>query len=89
MGPKGAGKSHIGGLARDHLGIPFVDVEALFLALPEAQRASYAPYSSIEDAVAESLERVDSVSLEITGASPHTAMLLAKLARATRCDSCA
>jgi shikimate kinase len=80
VGPKGAGKTHLGRLAERTLGIPFIDVEALARALPEdADRAPYALYEQVECQVELCLRRASEAMLEVTGASPITARLFENL----------
>ncbi len=80
VGPKGAGKTHLGRLAERELGIRFIDVEAIALAhLEEAQDNSYALYERVEDEVARLLAKASEVMLEVTGASPGTGMLFENL----------
>ena len=76
LGPKGVGKSFLGRLAEEHFGIRFLDVEAIFLGLPEDRRGGYDGYAQVEEAVGRAHRSGTSVSLELTGASPHTGRLL-------------
>ncbi len=80
VGPKGAGKTHLGRLAERELGITFVDVEAIALALPEAATTGTdALYERLEQDVAGTLIKTNEVTLEVTGASPGTAKLFESL----------
>ena len=65
IGPKGAGKSTLGRLLEERRGVRFLDVEAIFLALPEAEERVAATGGDC--------------SLELTGASPFTEGLLDRL----------
>lgn len=84
VGPKGAGKSTIGSLLGERLGVHFVRVEPLILDLraclgadhPELERQGFAlVLSAITDALAEH----DAVCFESTGASRHFSWLLSEL----------
>lgn len=80
VGPKGAGKTYLGRLAERELGIKFVDVEAIALALPEhATTSTDALYDQLEHEVANALAEASEVILEVTGASPGTAGLFENL----------
>jgi shikimate kinase len=81
VGPKGAGKSHLGTLAEARLGARFLRVEPIF---QEVQRNSTATgtardaegYGRVLEAVAEALAAHDLVVLETTGASPALPLFL-------------
>lgn len=55
-GPKGAGKSHIGGILEDHFGIPFLRVEAIFLKHKKGR--AYNDPNYIKEAVQEVQEEL-------------------------------
>jgi predicted kinase len=76
IGPKGAGKSTLGRLLEERRGVRFLDVEAIFLALPEAERRTDLGYRRLEERVA---AIGGDCSLELTGASPFTEGLLDRL----------
>ena len=76
VGPKGAGKTHLGRLAQRELGIRFLDVEAIALTLPSSATTSTDElYERIARDVARALVETNEVILEVTGASPGTAGL--------------
>jgi len=80
IGPKGAGKSFLGRLAERQLGIAFADVEALALSMRSEERsAPYAIYSRVAQRVGKLAALGRDVSIDLTGASPDTARLLAQL----------
>ncbi len=80
IGPKGARKSYLGRLAEGELGIPFFNVEALFLALPAGQLQSDCLYRPLEDAIANHFAHHSRATIELTGASDDTDRLLNNLA---------
>lgn len=84
VGPKGAGKSTIGRLLEDELGIHFFRVEPLFLEVRERLGASHPEYErrGFELAVSrlvEALANHDTVSFESTGASSWFEWQVARL----------
>ena len=79
VGAKGVGKSYLGRLAAERLGVGFVDVEAIFRAMPDPSSVR-AGYRRVLDEVLRRLPRDRAVSLELTGAAPESADLLAQLA---------
>ena len=82
VGPKGAGKSTIGNLLESRLGIRFVHVESLFLAVHNALGGASHPdyecqgFEAVLHAVTIEMETADTVCFESTGASRHTQWLL-------------
>ncbi len=85
VGPKGAGKSTLGRILDAELGVHFVVVEPLFLALREALGAGHPDlerrgFEAVRDAVWAALDRYDAVGFETTGASAQVPGLLADLA---------
>jgi len=89
VGPKGAGKSTIGHLLATELGIHFLRVEPLFLALREELGASHPEleqrgFRSVLKRVLEDLARYDTVCFETTGASTYVTWLVSELDRAAR-----
>jgi cytidylate kinase len=86
VGPKGAGKSTIGALLEERLGLRFVRVEPLFLALREALGPAHPDFERrgfeafLERLTAE-LALADTICFESTGASGHLAWVLAELRR--------
>lgn len=89
VGPKGSGKSTIGHLLAAELGVHFLRVEPIFLAVraevgasPSGfeQRGFEAVLASLTDAIA----HYDTVCFESTGASAHFSWLLSELACVAR-----
>lgn len=80
LGPKGAGKSHLGRLLDRRLGIAFLDVEAIFRAMADPADVATG-YATVAQGVDVLLQRQPAVSLELTGAAPPTADLLNTLSR--------
>lgn len=86
IGPKGAGKSTIGDLLQQRLGIPFVRVEPIFLAVRAELGPSHPDYErrGFEAVLAHltvELARTDTICFESTGASSHVPWLLTELGR--------
>lgn len=86
VGPKGAGKSTIGALLEERLGLRFVRVEPLFLALREALGPGHPDFErrgfeAVRERLTAELARADTVCFESTGASKHLAWVLAELRR--------
>ncbi len=80
IGPKGAGKTYLGRLAERELGIVFVDVEAIALGLRAAgENGTAAVYREVERQVVRRMETCGEASIDLTGAAPETAALLANL----------
>lgn len=85
VGPKGAGKTTLGRALESELGVPFVPVEPLFIALraslgadsPDLERRGF---EAVRDAVRETLAAHGAACFETTGASTRTAWLLEDLA---------
>ncbi|MHC4956018.1 MAG: AAA family ATPase [Planctomycetota bacterium] len=75
IGPKGAGKTYLGRLLEERLGVVFVDVEAVFRALPDPGRVGEG-YDEVARQIAEHLHDAQAVSLELTGAAPEAKALL-------------
>lgn len=89
VGPKGAGKSTIGRLLADELGINFIRVEPLFLEVRSRLGANHPDFERqgferVLDTVRHALRNHDEICFESTGASPHVAWLLSELARSAR-----
>lgn len=76
IGPKGAGKSHIGALADKHAGIRFIPVEAIWLKLAPGEDG----WSRVEAAVDEAFRANDRVMIESLGAGAGFERLRAALA---------
>ena len=86
VGPKGSGKSTIGDLLQTELGIRFVRIEPLFLQVRAEIGASHPDYErrgyqAVLTCLADELTRHETLCIETTGASAHTAWLLAELGR--------
>lgn len=81
IGPKGAGKTHLGRMLERELDVDFIDVEAVFRALPGPRDVAEG-YSRVEALVSERLATRPTVSLELTGAAPEAEDLLRRLAEA-------
>lgn len=64
IGPKGAGKTHIGSLVEQHLGIPFLRVEPLWLSLKEGEDG----WKKEEDAIHREFWATDQLMIESLGA---------------------
>jgi shikimate kinase len=84
IGPKGSGKTYIGQLLEQELGIPFLQVEPIFLAIKgesDALNPHYLEkgYRLVEEAVASNLQTNDSVAFDSTGAALEFKHLLARL----------
>ncbi len=85
VGPKGAGKTHVGRLAEEKLGITFVDVEALALSQRSTgERSTAVLYRDVVSAVRAALVSAQEVMLEVTGAAPETSTLLEDLRAVAR-----
>ncbi len=81
VGLKGAGKSTIGHLLSDELGIHFVRVEPLFLEVRDRLGAAHPDYErqgfeAVLARITEALARHDTVCFESTGASEHLSSVL-------------
>lgn len=86
VGPKGAGKSTIGDLLQRELGIPFLRVEAVWLAVRDRVGAAHPEFERLgHEAVivriSEELTRTDTLCIESTGASKHTPWFLEELGK--------
>lgn len=84
VGPKGSGKSTLGQLLAKELGVHFLQVEPIFLAVradagaihPEAEKRGFeAVFASLTEAIT----HYDAVCFESTGASVHFPWLLSEL----------
>lgn len=73
VGPKGAGKTHIGRLLETHLGVHFFHVEPHWKSLMGSGRVSCIAegIEQIHPLIAEALQRGGHVCVETTGASPE------------------
>jgi shikimate kinase len=86
VGLKGSGKSTIGKLLEDRLGIPFIRVEPVYLqvrntlgaAHPDLEREGF---RSILLCLTQALDQHETICFETTGASSQTPWLLSELAR--------
>jgi shikimate kinase len=86
VGPKGAGKSTIGHLIENWLGVPFIRVEPIYLQVrgvlgaehPDLERHGF---TAILGNLTQALTRHDVICFETTGASTHTSWLLAELSK--------
>ena len=86
VGPKGAGKSTIGQLIENRLGVPFVRVEPIYLQVrlrlgPEHPDLERQGFQTILGHLTQALVRNQTICFETTGASAHTSWLLAELGR--------
>jgi len=84
VGPKGAGKSTIGDLLSNELGLCFLRVEPLFLELRSTLGPSHPEFetrglASVVEQVKDELSRCDTVCIESTGASAHLPWFLGQL----------
>lgn len=89
VGPKGAGKSTIGHFLATELGIHFLRVEPLFLALLDEMEASNPAFErrgfeSVFEALSEALAQYDVVCFESTGASALLGPMLDRLGHGAR-----
>ena len=76
VGPKGAGKSTLG-RALEHAGFArFVDVESIFLALPDDQRTPEIGYRAL---LRELENEPRAATIELTGAAPEALELIEEL----------
>ncbi len=64
IGPKGAGKTHIGGLVNQHTGIIFIRVEPIWLSLQPGEDG----WEKIEDIIDTVFKTHDKVMIESLGA---------------------
>lgn len=74
VGPKGSGKTFIGSLVSEHLGVPFLRVEPIFLENMRNSRLSGAAldeegYGKVLSEIESRLDRVPRVAIESTAAS--------------------
>lgn len=76
IGPKGAGKTHIGALADKHAGICFIPVESIWLKLAPGQDG----WARVEAAVDEAFRSNERVMIESLGAGEGFERLRAALA---------
>lgn len=86
VGPKGAGKSTIGDLLQTELGVRFVRVEPVFLAVRETLGPSHPDYErrgfeAVLARLTADLTQTDTICFESTGASSHFPWLIAELGR--------
>ena len=86
VGPKGAGKSTIGQLIENRLGVPFVRVEPIYLQVrlrlgPEHPDLERQGFKAILDHLTQAMVSHDAICFETTGASAHSSWLLAELSR--------
>lgn len=84
IGPKGAGKTFIGSLLQQELGIPFLRVEDIALSVKRErshQDESYVRevFEAIERAVRERLRTTHELVIESTGLTPAFDAMLARL----------
>jgi predicted kinase len=84
VGPKGAGKTHLGTRLEREAGIPFVRVEPIWLTLAGTERHDAATFDAagqqrVLAAVASKLQGFPRVVLESTGTAPWFESFLAKL----------
>ena len=84
IGPKGSGKSHIGGVLKKYFGIPFLDVDKL--GLENIRKSKLHGEDLIkegfhfeEEKIAEILQIEDSVSFETTGSHSYFFIVLDRL----------
>ncbi|MGE5672425.1 MAG: AAA family ATPase [Mycobacterium leprae] len=86
VGPKGAGKSTIGDLLAKELGVRFVRVEPIFLAVREALGPAHPDYErcgfeAVRSRLTAELASADTICFESTGASDHFRWLMTELGR--------
>ena len=86
VGLKGSGKSTIGKLLEDRLGIPFIRVEPVYLHVRNTLGALYPNlehegFRAILDCLKQELSGHETICFETTGASQQTPWLLAELGR--------
>lgn len=87
IGPKGAGKSHIGRLLQQEMGIQFIDVEPIFLAYRQAYRQETVeaelrePLRRIRASIDELLQTHEAISFETTAATPLLLEFISELKR--------
>ncbi len=86
IGPKGAGKSTIAELLETRLGIRFVRVEPIFLAVYETLGGTHPDYErrgfqAVLQALKTEMEHAEILCFESTGASRYTQWLLDELGR--------
>jgi shikimate kinase len=89
VGPKGAGKSTIGNLLDRTLGVRFVRVEPVFLAIKEALGSAHPDYErrgfeAVLARLTSELTAADTICFESTGASREFAWLLSELRKLAR-----
>jgi shikimate kinase len=89
VGPKGAGKTTIGRFLAAELGIRFLDVEPLFLAVRGRLGASHQNlerqgFDSVLASISEALAHSEVVCFDSTGASAHFPWLLSELGKLAR-----
>ncbi len=85
VGPKGAGKTTIGALLADTLGIHFLRVEPIFLAVRESLGPSHPDnerrgFQAVLESLRGALALHDTICFETTGASAYLPWLLSELA---------
>ena len=76
IGPKGSGKTHIGGVIEARREIPFLRVEPIWLALEPGQDG----WREVEQAIDRTLDASDAVVIESLGGSEGFERLRANLA---------
>jgi predicted kinase len=84
IGPKGSGKSYIGELMASHLGIPFLSVEPIFLAIkndPKGMTGDFIAegFKRVETTIHQRLKTNDSLVFEATGLTPYFDKMLKNL----------
>lgn len=72
IGPKGSGKSYIGNLIENELGVKFLNVEEFFIDLLENpdkldEKENTKVWKKIEEKIEEELKEIDQISLESIG----------------------
>ena len=75
IGPKGSGKTFIGLLLQQRLSIPFLRVENIFLRVKDGRNYLNPDYikegfAAVEQEIWNSLNTVDEITVESTGAAP-------------------
>lgn len=83
LGAKGSGKTHVGKLIQESLGIPFIHTEKIFMKIKNSGRLSDSflkeGYSAVEKEIDKVLVNGDAAVTESTGVFPFFGELLSRL----------